>query len=173
LRQILFLYTSRANPILMDFITEVYWLRYGAGAQAVTKDEARSFIRRAVGRGRTTTRWAESTIIRVSTYLLGICADYGLLGTMRADARPIIPFRITPVMTSVLAHELHFRGLGDSAVVHHSDWGLFGLEPTDVLQELKRLALRGEIIVQSAATITQIGWKYKSMEELAHVHAEG
>ena len=173
LRQMLFLYSCRANPILADFICEVYWQRYGAGAQAVTKDDARSFIRRAVGRGRTTTRWAESTIIRVSNYLLGICADYGLLGTMRADARAIIPFRITPVTTSVLAHELHFRGLGDSAVVHHPEWCLFGLEPADVLQELKRLALRGEIIVQSAAAITQIGWKYKSMEELAHVLAEG
>jgi hypothetical protein len=173
LRQMLFLYTCRANSILSDFICEVYWQRYGAGAQAVTKDEARSFIRRAVGRDRTTTRWAESTIIRVSNYLLSICADYGLLGTMRADARAIIPFRITPVTTSVLAHELHFRGLGDSAVVHHSEWGLFGLEPADVLQELKRLALRGEIIVQSAAAVIQIGWKHKSMEELAHVLAEG
>lgn len=173
LRQMLFLYTCRANPILADFIMEVYWQRYGAGAQAVSKDEARSFIRRAVGRGRTTTRWAESTIIRVSNYLLGICADYGLLGSMRADARAIIQFRITPVTTSVLAHELHFRGLGDSALVHHPEWGLFGLEPTDVLQELKRLALRGEIIVQSAAAITQIGWRHKSVEELAHVLSEG
>jgi hypothetical protein len=57
--------------------------------------------------------------------------------------------------------------------VHHSEWGLFGFEPADVLQELKRLALRGEIIVQSAAAITQIGWKHKSMEELAHVLVEG
>jgi hypothetical protein len=31
-RQMLFLYTCRANPILADFICEVYWQRYGAGA---------------------------------------------------------------------------------------------------------------------------------------------
>jgi hypothetical protein len=42
-----------------------------------------------------------------------------------------------------------------------------------VLQELKRLALRGEIIVQSASAIVQIGWKHKTLEELAHVLAEG
>jgi hypothetical protein len=120
LRQIFFLYTSRATPILADFICEVYWQRYGAGAQAVTKDEARTFVRRAVGRGRTTTRWSESTIIRVSNYLVGTSADHGLLGPMQADARAIIPFRITPVTTSVLAHELHFRGRGDGAVVHSS-----------------------------------------------------
>jgi hypothetical protein len=92
---------------------------------------------------------------------------------MRTGARAIIPFRITPATASVLAHDLHFRGVGDSAIVHHSDWGLFGLEPTDVLHKLKRLALRGEIIVQSASAIIQIGWKYKTLEELAHVFAEG
>ena len=57
--------------------------------------------------------------------------------------------------------------------MHHAEWSLFGLEPADVLQELKQLALRGEIILQSAAAITQIGWKHKSMEELADVLAEG
>ncbi len=173
LRQMLFLYTCRANPILADFVREVYWQRYAAGGQTVTKAEAEAFIRRAVARGRTTTRWSESTIMRVSNYLLGTSADYGLLGPMRADARAIIPFRITSATTAVLAHDLHFRGLGDSAVVHHADWGLFGLEAGDVLQELKRLALRGEIIVQSAAAITQIGWKHKTVEDLAHVLAEG
>jgi hypothetical protein len=173
LRQMLFLSTSRANSILADFICEVYWQQYEAGGQAVTKDNARTFVRRAVGRGRTTSRWSESTIIRVSNYLLGTCADYGLLGPMRAGARRIVPFRITPVMTSIVAHDLHFRGASDGAVMHHSDWGLFGLEPTDVLQELKRLALRGEIIVQSASTVIQIGWKYKRMEELADAVAEG
>jgi Putative inner membrane protein (DUF1819) len=171
LRQILLLYTCRANPILADFVCEVYWQRYAAGGLMVTKKEARSFIRRAVGRRRTTTRWSESTIVRVANYLLGVCADYGLLGLLRADARSIVPFRITPITTSVLAHDLHFRGLGDGAVVHDAEWGLFGLGPTEVLQELKRLALRGEIIVQAAAAIIDIGWKQKSMEELAHVLA--
>ena len=161
LRQLFFVYTCRANPILADFIREVYWQRYTAGAQAVSKEEARSFIRRAVGRGRTTTRWSESTTVRVSNYLLGTSADYGLLGPIRANARNIIPYRITPVTASVFAHDLHFRGLGDGALLHRAEWVLFGLEPADVLQELKRLALRGEIIVQSAATVTQIGWKHQ------------
>jgi hypothetical protein len=173
MRQALFLYACRANLVLADFVRDVYWQRYAAGGLAVTKNDARSFIRRAVGRGRTTSRWSESTIVRVSNYLLGICADYFLLGPLHADARSIVPFRITPITTSLLAHHLHFCGLGDAAVVHHQDWGLFGLAPADVLQELKRLALRGEMIVQAATTIVDIGWKYKSMEELAHVLAEG
>lgn len=172
LRQTMFLYTCRANPILADYVREVYWGRFAAGGQAVTKGETTAFIRRAVGGGRTTTPWSESTIIRVSRYLLGACADFGLLGAMKGNARAIAPFRISSATTSLLAHDLHFRGLGDNAVLRHEDWGLFGLEPADVLQELKRLALRGEIIVQSAAAVTQIGWKYKSLEECAHGLAE-
>jgi hypothetical protein len=171
--QMLFCYTCRANPVLAEFVREVYWQRYAAGGLAVTRNEARSFIRRAIDQGRTSKRWSKSTVIRVSNYLLGICADYGLLGPIRADARTIIPFRITPITAFILAYDLHFRGVSDSAILHHPDWGLFGLEPPDVLQELKRLALRGEIIVQSAATITQIGWKRKNLEELARGLAEG
>ena len=134
LRQILFLYTSRANPILADFIREVYWQRYGAGAQAVTKDDARSFIRRAVGRNRTTTRWAELTIIRVSNYLLGICADFGLLGTMqggRAGHHPVPHNRRNDLRS---CPRPAFQRPGRQRPPASFDWGLFGLEPADVFR---------------------------------------
>jgi hypothetical protein len=104
---------------------------------------------------------------------MGAAADFGLLGPMKRRARSISPYRISSLTVSVLAHDLHAKGFGDNAVVHHSDWSLFGAEPDDVLPELRRLALRGEIIVQSAAATTHIGWKYKSLEELAHGLAKG
>lgn len=167
-RQLLFLYTCRANSVFADFVAEVYWERYAAGSPAVGKADALDFVQRAVADGKTTTRWSESTIIRVSGYLLGTCADFGLLGPMRRGARPLLPFRPTGRVVSFLAHDLHFRGLGDGAVIGHSDWRLFGLQPDDVLAELKRLALTGEVIVQSAGAIVQIAWRNASMEEVAH-----
>lgn len=75
--------------------------------------------------------------------------------------------RITPTVASVLAHDLHFRGAGDNALLQNPDWGLFGLEAEDVLGEMKRLSRRGEMIVQAAGALTQVSWKHKSMEELA------
>jgi hypothetical protein len=101
-------------------------------------------------------------------YLLGACADFGLLGAMKAEARSISTFRITPLVASILAHDLHFAGLGDNAVVRSEDWALFGLESEDVVGELKRLSLRGELIVQSAGSVTHVAWKCKSMEDLAN-----
>ncbi len=168
LKQLLFIYTCRANRILADFVREVYWERYAAGSSSVSKAETREFIEQAVANGTTTTPWSESTIVRIGRYLMGACADFELLGPMRSDARPITPFRPSPTTTSFLAHDLHFKGIGDNALLAHEDWRLFGLLPEDVLAELKRLALRGEMIVQAAGTVAQISWKAKNMEELAN-----
>jgi Putative inner membrane protein (DUF1819) len=87
LRQLFFLYTCRATPIFADFVRDVYWGKYTAGGQKISKDEARAFILQAVGRGLTARPWSETTVTRVSTDLLGISADYGLLGPMRAGNR--------------------------------------------------------------------------------------
>jgi hypothetical protein len=173
MRSLFFLYTCRANPILGDFVRQVYWARYAAGGDVVSKEDVLTFILSAVANGKTTSRWSESTIIRMGRYLLGACADFGLLGAMKAEARSISTFRITPIVASILAHDLHFRGLGDNAIVRSEDWALFGLETEDVVGELKRLSLRGELIVQSAGSVTHVAWKYKSMEDLANGLAQG
>lgn len=170
-RQLFFLFTCRANPILADFVRELYWPQYSSGATSVSKRDALSFVEDAIAEGKTTTPWSESTKVRVSSYLLGACADFGLLGPMEASARKIESFRPTRFVTTFLAHELHFSGLSDSAVLHHQDWRLFGLGPEDALAELKQIALRGEVIVQSAAGLVQISWKHKNIEELAHAVA--
>ena len=86
---------------------------------------------------------------------------------MRHAGRAIMPFHITPVAASFLAHDLHFHGLGDNAVVQHQEWMLFGLQPADALNEMKRLATKGQIILQSAGGVAHIAWRIKDMEELA------
>lgn len=170
-RQLFFLFTCRANVILADFVRENYWPQYTAGGTYLTKADALGFVEDAVAEGRTTTRWSETTKTRVASYLLGACADFGLLGPMEESGRKIESFRPTTFVTTFLAHDLHFRGLGDNAVLNHEDWRLLGLGPEDALAELKQIALRGEVIVQSAAGLVQISWKHKNMEELAHAVA--
>ncbi|MDG4901393.1 MULTISPECIES: BrxA family protein [unclassified Mesorhizobium] len=170
-RQLYLLFTCRANLILADFIRGIYWPQYSAGAASISKVDALSFVEEAVAESKTTTPWSKSTRTRVSSYLLGACADFGLLSGMEGGARKIEAFRPTSFVTTFLAHDLHFRGLGDSAVLHHEDWLLLGLGPEDALAELKQIALRGEVIVQSAAGLVQISWKHKNMEELAYAVA--
>ena len=110
---------------------------------------------------------------RVSGYLTGCCADYGLLEAGRRQSRRIIEFRINPSLAAYLAYELHFCGLGDNAVLEHRDWLLFGLNRDDVLDQLKRLSLRGLLIVQAGGEVVRIGWKQANMEAVCDVLAQG
>lgn len=172
LNQLLFIYTARANLVLADFIREVYWARYSAGRNDLQLEDARTFVANSVREGKTQKPWSETTIKRISSYLLGCCADYGLLTTTDRNHRSIAAYRILPKVAAYLAYDLKFSGLGDNQIVSSSDWDLFGLERADVRDQLKRLSLQGLLIFQAASDVVHIGWTYKSMEELIDVIAQ-
>lgn len=169
LNQLLFIYTARANVVLADFVREVYWARYSAGRNDLDLEDARTFVANSVREGKTQKPWSETTIKRISSYLMGCCADYGLLTTTGRNQRSIAAYRILPKVAAYLAYELKLGGLGDNQIVSHSDWALFGLERADVRDQLKRLSLQGLLIFQAASEVVHIGWTYKNMEELIDV----
>lgn len=173
LTQLLLVFTSRANPILGDFVRQVYWARYAGGYTHVTNVDARTFVERGIDDGKTVKRWFETTVRRVSAYLTGCCADYGMLERGMRSSRRILPFRISPTAAAYLAYELHLAGVGDNALLTHEDWQLFGLSREDVLEEIKRLSLKGLLIVQAAGDVIRISWKQPNMETLCDVLAQG
>ena len=169
INQIFLIYTATANEILQDFIQEIYWDRYSGGRDSISTDDAKDFVGYAVREGKTQKPWSETTIKRVSSYLIGCCADYGMLSAGRGSKRANQPVRIQESTVLYLAYKLHFDGLGDNAVINHKAWALFGLDGSDVREELKRLAKNGWLIVQSAGDVTRIGWQFKTMEEVIDV----
>jgi len=169
LMQLMLVYTSRANQILGDFIRQVYWARYVGGYIQITNDDARTYVERAMDDGLMIKRWSGSMVQRVSGYLTGCCADYGLLERGQRTSRRILPFQISSVVVAYLAYELHFSGVSDSALLTHEDWQLFGLAREDVLGEIKRLSLKGLLIVQAAGDVIRISWKQQDMEALCDV----
>jgi hypothetical protein len=171
--QLMLIFTCRANPILGDFIRDVYWTRYAGGYQEISGDDARAFVERGIDDGKTSKRWSESVIRRVSAYLMGCCAEYGLLERGSRSSRRILPFRVSSITSTYLAHELHFRGFGDNAILNDDDWKIFGLDRDDVLEVLKRLSLKGVIVIQSAGDVVRISWSQNNMEELCDVLAQG
>lgn len=172
LNQLLFIYTARANLVLADFVREVYWPRYSAGRDDLQLEDARTFVTNSVREGKTQKPWSETTIKRISSYLMGCCADYGLLTTTSRNQRSIAAYRILPKVAAYLAYELKFSGLADNQIVSSPDWELFGLERADVREQLKRMSLQGLLIFQAASDVVHIGWTYKSMEELIDVIAQ-
>lgn len=171
--QVLFIYTCRANDILADFVRQVYWDAYSAGRQDITNEQAQQFVRDANVNGLTTVPWSDDTIQRVASDLTGCCGDFGLLENGPRTRRQILPFRIEPRVTTILAYDLHFSGLGDNQVLAAEDWTLFGLEREDVLDQLRRQSLQGKFLVQTAGNISKISWPCKSLEELVDVLVDG
>lgn len=169
IKQVFLIHTALANHVLEDFIIEVYWQRYIGGYDEISVDEAKEFVTNAVNEGKTKKPWAESVIKRVSSYVVGCCADYGLLSSSKASKRTILPVRIQGDVSLYLAYWLHLSGLGDNAVINHSTWQLFGLEPMDVREELKKMAKNNWLIVQSAGEVTRISWQLNTMEEVINV----
>lgn len=172
LTQLFFLHTARAQAVLADFITDIYWPRYTAGATRITRSEPETFIQRALDNGRMRKRWTPASVRRVSGYLLGCCGDFGLLRGSGRTEWSISRFAIRPSVAIYLVHDLHFSGLSDFALTRHPDWRLFGLEPHEVVNQLRNLANDGHLIVQATPELVHITWKYKSMEDCARAIAE-
>jgi hypothetical protein len=172
LRQILFLHTCRANPILADCVRELYWPAQAQGDPILERTRVIGFIQRALDDGKTRVRWSDGTVNRVANYLLGCCADFGLLGKGARGGRAILSFAMTHRAAAYLAHELHVRGIGDEALVAHPDWQLFGHDRAGTLDLLKRLALQNWLILQSAGDVTHIGWRNRTMEAFLDALAE-
>jgi hypothetical protein len=166
LRQLALLYTARANLILHDFIREVYWTKYASHAGEVTKQDARDFIERAVGRGALERRWSDSMVERVTRYLLGTLVDFELIADNRFGQRQIRPLLIMPETVVFLAYDLHFAGVDDSRLVRHPDWGLFGLSPADAVGALDKAATAGHLFLQHSGAILRLEWKYHTMEQM-------
>lgn len=173
LTQLLLVFTSRANPILGDFVRQVYWARYASGHTQISNGDARAFVERGIDDGKTVKRWSETTVRRVSAYLTGCCADYGMLERGLRINRRILPFRISPTVAAYIAYELHLSGVGDNALLTHETWQLFGMAREDVLEEIKQLSLKGLLIIQAAGDVIRISWKQPHMEALCDVLAQG
>jgi hypothetical protein len=165
LRQLILIYTARANLILHDFIREVFWLKYSSRAGEVTKQDARYFIDGAVSRGALEKRWSDSMVERVTRYLLGTLVDFELIASNQFGQRQIRPLFIMPETIVFLAYELHFTGTDDQEVVRCRDWGLFGLSPADVIASLEKAATQGHLFIQHSGALVRVEWKYQTMEE--------
>jgi len=170
IRQMLLIHTARANRILHDYICYVYWSKYQAAQQGVTKEDALQFIRKAVNNGLTITRWSENMIDRVARYLNGCLYDFGLVEDTTGEIRRFTHYRIERATALYLTYDIHFSGHNDTSILHNVDWQLFGLEPMDVRYELERVS-PGFFMMQFAGDLLRVTWKHKTMEDALHAIA--
>jgi hypothetical protein len=162
--QLFFIYTARANQILRDFIQEVFWPEVKKGTNEIDFTYSRRFILETIRQGDYISGWSESTQKRAASYLISTIVDFKLLDKNR-KVKTVFLHDIT---ANYLAHELHFKGLSDNAIVNSDDWKLFGYSKYDTIRHLERISFQGHFILQSSGEILKIDWYYKNMEEFTH-----
>lgn len=162
--QILLIYTCRAHAILEDFIIQVYWPEITKGKRIVDIAIARKFITESIKQPDLISGWSESTQKRIASYLITTLVDFRLLD----KERKVKPVFLHDITANYLAHELHFKGLSDNAVVESEEWKLFGYSRFETIKHLERLSFQGYFILQNSGEIIKINWSYKNMQEFTH-----
>jgi hypothetical protein len=159
--QLFYVYTCRANPILGDFVREVYFSKIHKGITNITAEDPKIFIREAIADIRIPTQWSQSTITKVAEHINACLIDFELT----EKNKTMKPFRLIDLTANYLAHELHFSGFKDLDILYCKDWELFGLLPNEVAQILERLSYKGTFLFQYSGEILKIGWSYSNMKE--------
>jgi len=159
--QLFYLYTCRANPILADFVKDIYFPAIKKGYPKLNTNDPKDFIRNALSDGRIPNSWSESTINKVSEHMIASLIDFKLIDR----SKNITPLRIIDLTANYLAHELHFRGYSDNEIWQHEDWKLFGNEPRDVINILERISFQGTFLFQFSGELLKLSWNNKSMDE--------
>lgn len=169
LLQFFLLFTCRANLLLRDFISEIYWDLYNGGYSEINNFHAENFINNALDLGKTEKRWEPSTIKRQTSYLMGCCIDFGLLERNKSSSKKIKPFYLCDTLKLYLSYDLYFSGFNNNQIINHQDWRIFGFSSADVLNNIKKLSMLGHLRLQSAGGVFDISWNYKNMKELLNV----
>lgn len=162
----LFLYAARADCLLYDFTTQVFWPACRRGRTGLTTDDVLAFLAEATNEGRIEQPWSAGVQVKIARGVLSTLRDVGFLREEHRGKRQIIPYHLSDEGVAYLAYELHDEGLTDSAMCNHHDWKLFGFDRARALGRLDNLDESQGILVQRAGSVVRITWRHASIEEL-------
>jgi hypothetical protein len=122
---------------------------------------ARQFIGETIKYTNKINGWSEITQKRVASYIISTLVDFRFLDKER-NVKPVF---LQDITANYLAHELHFKGLSDIALVEADEWKLFGHHKQDVIQHLERISFQGHFIFQNSGEIIKITWHHQNMTD--------
>jgi hypothetical protein len=163
--EVLFLYAARADALLYDFTTEVYWPACRRGRATLSTAEVLDFLAEASGDGRIPQAWSSGVQRKIARGVLSTLADVGFLRE-QGGRREVAPYYASDEGIAYLAYELREKGLSDLAISEHQDWQLFGLAESRLLGRLDSLSDVCGLLAQRAGSVLRITWRYQSVEEL-------
>lgn len=163
---LIYLYTVRRDALLRDFVVSTYWPSVREGRLVMTNKDVMKLILDAEADGRIAAPWSEEIRRDMCGRVMIALTDFGLLRPVKPAVREVAAYRPADETLIYLAYLLHDRGITDAALGAAEEWGWFGLEPTDVWNQLGLLAHDGWFLIQRAGSVNRITWLKHSFEEV-------
>jgi hypothetical protein len=169
--ELLFVFTARQDPLVYDLTIREYWPSVRRGRPVMDTTPMLSFLSEAHYDGRLDNQWSEKVSVRIARCVLGLLRDVGFLREVVRGRRETVNYHMSDEGAALLARELHESGVTDSSLCNHSDWRLFGMTPSEVVERLDGIGEHRGVIVQRAGSVVHFTWVVKSIEELIDVLA--
>ena len=164
-RPLLLWHMTRDEYLLRDFL--VHWLfeRFTDGTLRVRAPDLWPYLRALHDQGLIVEPWKDTTLKRVSSELLRIAVDFGL---MRGSvAREFASYHLPDDAFVYLLHAMTERQPNAREVTHSKDWRMFMMSADDVERELFRLHQFRRLHYEAAGSIAQLALPCASAAEFA------
>jgi hypothetical protein len=153
-KPLLLWHMTRDEFLLRDFLVEWLYDHFVQGTVRVRTQDLWPYLSALHEKGLVAEPWKESTLKRVSSELLKIAVEFGLMrGTL---TREFASFHMTDEAFLYLLHALKDRTPNARDVVHATDWRLFLMDSDDVERELFRLHQFRRVHYEVAGSLAQL-----------------
>ncbi len=165
------LYAARADVVLREAVTVYAAERHATSRAYVDTPSLVHFLEDQEARGRMEKPWSAGVKESVAQHILRQMTEFRVAGKSRRGIRDLLVFEPTGLAVAWLAHELHFQGLSDVAIVNHPDWQILNLSGARVRDRVSWLARPGLWEFQAAGSVVKVTWACSSMKEAVDVLA--
>jgi len=170
LDRILFFHSARNDRLLHDAVTELLLPLNSRGATDVDVLEVQRTIAKWVVEGKTTAKWGDATILRVTQGLLSALRDFGIL--QGAVNKRIAPAHLSIEAFAYIAFYLSQQQASASKLLELPDWKLFFLPSAGVERFLIEAHQHNLLEYHAAGTVTRLTFPVNTLEEYANVIAQ-
>jgi hypothetical protein len=164
-KPLLLWHMTRDEFLLRDFLIQWLYEHFAQGTLRVRSQDLWSYLRGLHDKGLVAEPWKESTLKRVSSELLRIAVDFGLM--RGSTTREFASYHLPDESFIYLLHAMTERQPNAREVVRSTDWRMFLMDADDVERELFRLHQFRRVHYEVAGSLAQLKLPYDSAADYA------
>lgn len=159
-KPLLLWHMTRDEFLLRDFLVQWLYEHFAEGTLRVRSQDLWPYLRSLHDKGLVAEPWKESTLKRVSSELLRIAVDFGLM--RGSTTREFASYHLPDESFIYLLHAMTERQPNAREVVRSTDWRMFLMDAGDVERELFRLHQFRRVHYEVAGSLAQLKLPYDS-----------